>query len=262
MYSSQLLPQLFPSFVTTKRPLIGSSVLRPAEPNSVWSLLRWISTTSNWKYQRSSCIAAVGESSRAFTTASVNLAVNMDVNGQRWLVVVVVLTHTPGGHTPAWGTWGRWPLQRTGWWELQENRRSCEGAVISVESVSQPLCLSPDPQHTHPGTRAPPATEAIMWWISWFHVLTATLAALSWLTGGGEVHGKVWKHHSECRSQFAAPNPGVSELSILASVCVVTGSQVRLALALAAVTNTLLHYNGSVVVTVIIKQCYMARSSC
>lgn len=34
----------------------------------------------------------------------------------------------------------------------------------------------------------------------------------------------------------------------------------RLALALAAVTNTLLHYNGSDVVAVIIKQRYMARS--
>lgn len=105
-----------------------------------------------------------------------------------WCVcVMVVLTRTQGGHILAWGTWGQWPLRRTGWWELQDEQRQGGRGVLAstkphtVPSFSLVLILSmcthpqpptaPDPHQSHrSSSRAPLATVTIMWWISWFHV--------------------------------------------------------------------------------------------
>lgn len=50
--------------------------------------------------------------------------------------VVVVLTRTQGGHIQAWGTWGRWLLQRTSWWELEDRPRNRGGRSLLVKPDS------------------------------------------------------------------------------------------------------------------------------
>lgn len=51
--------QLFTAYVTAKRTPTGSSVLIMAERNSEWSFSRWIGDISDFKSQKSGCMAVL-----------------------------------------------------------------------------------------------------------------------------------------------------------------------------------------------------------